>query len=228
LADLAMGRLRTKTADLSMALVGRFNDQHALMCRLHLDHIDHLTDMITRLEAEIEQVVAPFTRERELLATVPGIGPAAAAAIIGEIGVDMDVFPTEADLASWAGRCPGNHESAGKRKSGKATKGNKYLQPVLIEAAWSAIKVEGRLRTRYDRLVRRFGGYRNPNAKKKAIFAIAHTLARIIWHILHDGTRYTDLGADFYTRRDDPEAEKARLIRKLEGLGVKVTLQPVA
>lgn len=140
----------------------------------------------------------------------------------------MSVFPTDAHLASWAGLCPGNHESAGKRRSGKPRKGNKHLQPVLVEAAWSAIRTDGRLRARYDRLVRRFGGYRNPSAKKKAIYAIAHTLARIIWHVLHQSLPHTDLGADFYARRDDPEAQKARLVRKLEAMGLKVTLEPAA
>jgi transposase len=228
LAELAKGRLRAKMADLSMALEGRFSDQHALMCQLHLDHIDHLADMITRLDGEIERVVAPFSAERELLVSIPGVAYKNAAAIIGEIGADMTMFPTDAHLASWAGLCPGNHESAGKRRSGKPTKGNKHLQPILVEAAWSAITVEGRLRARYDRLVRRFGGYRNPNAKKKAIYAIAHTLARIIWHVLNEGVPYTDLGADFYTRRDDPEAEKTRLVRRLEAMGLKVILEPAA
>ncbi len=226
LAELAKGRLRVKIPDLSMALAGRFSDQHALMCRLHLDHIDHLTDMIARLEGEIEQVVVPFSAERDLLVTIPGIGAKIAAAVIGEIGADMSMFPTDAHLASWAGLCPGNHESAGKRKTGKPTKGNKYLQPFLVEAAWAAVKTDGRLRARYDRLVRRFGGYRNPAAKNKAIFAIAHTLARIIWHILHDQAPYTDLGADFYTRRQDPEREKTRLISKLTALGYHVTVKP--
>jgi transposase len=228
LAELAKGRLRAKMADLSMALEGRFSDQHALMCRLHLDHIDHLTEMIARLEGEIEQVVTPFCLERELLMTVPGVGAKVAAVIIGEVGTDMGVFPTAGHLASWLGLCPGNHESAGKRKSGKPRKGNKHLQSVLVEAAWSAVQTEGRLRARYDRLVRRFGGYRNPNAKKKAIYAIAHTLAVIIWHVLHAHVPYTDLGADFYSRRDDPEAEKTRLIRRLEAMGHTVTLEPAA
>lgn len=228
LADLAQGRLRSKIPDLPMALTGRFGDQHALMCRLHLDHIDHLTDMINRLEAKIEEMVTPFSAERDLLLTIPGIGPKLAPVIIAEIGTDMGMFPTAAHLASWAGRCPGNHESAGKRKSGKPRKGNTHLQPFLVEAAWAAVRTEGRLKARYDRLVRRFGGYRRPEAKNKAIFAIAHTIAVIIWHVLHDAVPYTDLGADFYTRHDDPEREKARLIAKLTALGYEVTVQTAA
>lgn len=226
LAELAMGTLRRKTADLSMALQGRFNDHHAVLCRVHLDQIDHLTAMIARLEGEIERVAAPFSAERELLDTIPGVGPITAARILGEIGADMTVFPTDAHFASWAGLCPGNHESAGKRKSGKPRKGNVHLQAVLVEAAWSAVKTQGRLQARFDRLVRRFGGYRNAGAQKKAIFAIAHTMARIIWHVLHDHAPYTDLGADFYTSRHDPEHDKNRLIAKLQALGYTVTTQP--
>lgn len=226
LADLALGTLRRKTADLSMALTGRFSEHHAVMCRMHLDQIDHLTGMIARLEDEIERVVAPFASERDLLDTIPGIGRLSAARILGEIGPDMDVFPTDAHFASWAGLCPGNHESAGKRRSGRPRKGNIHLQAVLVEAAWAAVRTPGRLRARFDRLVRRFGGHRNPGAVKKAIFAIAHTLARIIWHVLHDHTPYLDLGADFYTRRDDPEREKNRLITKLSALGYTVTAEP--
>jgi transposase len=228
LADLAKGRLRSKIPDLSMALAGRFGDQHALMCRLHLDHIDHLADMIARLEAKIEEMVTPFSAERDLLLTIPGIGPKVAAVILAEIGTDMAMFPTDAHLASWAGLCPGNHESAGKRKGGKPRRGNTHLQPFLVEAAWAAVRTEGRLKARYDRLVRRFGGYRRPEAKNKAIFAIAHTLAVVIWHVLHDQVPYADLGADFYTRRDDPEHEKARLIAKLTALGYQVIIQTAA
>ena len=226
LADLALGTLRRKTAELSMALTGRFGEHHAVMCRMHLDQIDHLSGMIARLEAEIERVVAPFSAERDLLDTIPGIGALTAARILGETGADMSVFPTDAHFASWAGLCPGNHESAGKRKTGKPRKGNGHLQSVLVEAAWVAVRTPGRLRARFDRLVRRFGGYRNPGAVKKAIFAIAHTLARIIWHVLHDHTPYTDLGEDFYLRHDDPEREKNRLIAKLSALGYTVLAEP--
>ena len=102
-----------------MALEGRFGDHHALMCRLHLDHIDHLDAMIAKLDAQVEAMMAPFRAERELLTTIPGIGPVPAAAVISEIGADVrEYFPDAAHLASWAGLCPGNHESAGKRRSG--------------------------------------------------------------------------------------------------------------
>jgi transposase len=229
LAELARGVMRAKIADLSQALEGRFGDHHALMCQLHLDHIAHLNEMIAKLDTQIEAMMVAFRVQRDLLATIPGIGLQAAAAVISEIGISPgEFFTTGAHLASWAGLCPGNHESAGKRKHGKPRKGSQHLQPLLVECAWSAVRASGRLKARYHRLVRRFGGYRNPAAKKRAIVAIAHTLAVIIWHVLATGRPYTDLGPDFYTNRADPAKETQRLIAKLEALGHKVTLAPAA
>jgi transposase len=229
LADLALGRMRSKIPDLTLALEGRFDDHHALMCRLHLQHIDHLDEMIARLDAQVEQMMVPFARQRDLLVTIPGIGPTAAAAILAEIGANPDEFFSDgAHLASWAGLCPGNHESAGKRKRGTPRKGNQHLKPLLVEAAWSAVRTNGRLRARYHRLVLRFGGYRNPVARKKAIVATAHTLGVIIWNLLANDTTYTDLGANFYDRRHDPQRETRRLIAKLEALGHTVTIHPAA
>jgi len=136
LADLAKGRMRPKIPDLAMALEGRFGEHHALMCRLHLDHIDHLEAMTAKLDAQIEAMMAPFRAARDLLTTIPGTGALAAAAVISEIGPDVrEFFPDAAHLASWAGMCPGNHESAGKHRSGKRRKGNQHLQPVLVECA---------------------------------------------------------------------------------------------
>jgi transposase len=229
LADLALGRMRTKIADLTLALEGRFDAHHALMCQLHLEHLDHLEEMIARLGTQVEQMLVPFARQRGLLITVPGIKAIAAAAILAEIGANPAEFFTDgAQLASWAGLCPGNHESAGKRKHGTPRKGNQHLAPILVEAAWAAVRVDGRLRARYHRLVLRFGGYRNPAAKKKAIIAVAHTLLVIIWQMLATDTPYTDLGPDFYDRRADPERETRRLVAKLEALGHTVTIGPAA
>lgn len=229
LAELARGRMRAKISDLTLALEGRFGGHHALMCRLHLEHIDHLDDMIARLDAQIEAMMIPFRAQRDLLATIPGIGPVAAAAIISEIGASPgEFFTSDAHLASWAGLCPGNHESAGKRKHGRPRKGNQHLQPLLVEAAWSAVQTDTRLKARYHRLVLRFGGYRNPAAKKKAVIAVAHTLLVIIWHVLASNQAYADLGPDFYARRADPEKETRRLLARLEALGHQVTLTPAA
>ena len=190
---------RLPGADLSLALEGRFDAHHALMCTLHLEHIAGLNEMIARLDAQVEQMMTPFARQRDLLVTIPGIGPGVASVVISEIGAEVaEYFTTDAHLASWAGLCPGNHESAGKRKHG------------------------------HHRLVLRFGGYRNKAAKKKAIVAIAHTLILIIWHVLTEGDPYTDLGADFYTRRIDPQHETRRLIARLAELGHKITVDPAA
>jgi len=228
-AELARGRMRSKIGDLSQALEGRFDDHHALMCQLHLDHIAHLNEMIATLDAQVEAMMIPFHRQRDLLATIPGIGTKAAAAVISEIGTTpAEFFATSAHLASWAGLCPGNHESAGRRKHGKPRKGSQHLQPLLVECAWSAVRTNGRLKASYHRLVRRFGGYRNPAANKRAIVAIAHTLIVIIWHVLATGQTYTDLGDDFYTRQADPERETQRLLARLQALGHKVTLAPAA
>jgi transposase len=229
LAELARGRMRSKISDLTLALEGRFDAHHGLMCQLHLEHIDHLEEMIARLDGQVEQMMVPFSRQGQLLVTVPGIGPIAAAAVLSEIGASpAEFFARDSHLASWAGLCPGNHESAGKRKHGTPRKGNQHLKPILVEAAWSAVRTDGRLRARYHRLVLRFGGYRNPAAKKKAILAIAHTLIVIIWNVLASDSPYTDLGADFYDRRNDPERETRRLIAKLEALGHTVTIEPAA
>lgn len=229
LADLARGRMRAKIGDLSLALQGRFDEHHALMCRLHLEHIDHLDGMIARLDAQVEAMMVPFARQRDLLVTIPGLGAKSVAAILAEIGArPAEFFPTAEHLASWTGLCPGNHESAGKRKHGKPRKSNQHVKPILIEAAWSAVKTPGRLQARYRRLVVRFGGWRNPVAKKKAITAIAHTLIVIVWHVLANDTSYTDLGTDFYDHRNDPDLETRRLVAKLTALGHKVTLEPAA
>jgi transposase len=194
LADLARGRMRAKIAGLPQALEGRFGDHHALMGRLHLEHTDPLDDMIARPGARVDAMMIPFARQRELPAAIPGTGPVSAAAILSEIGASpAEFFTSDAHLASWAGLCPGNHESAGKRRHGKPRKGHQHRQPLPVEAAWSAVHTDTRLKARYHRLVLRFGGYHNPAAKKKAIIAIAHTLPVIIWHVLATSQPYADL-----------------------------------
>ena len=229
LAELARGKMRAKIADLSMALEGRFGDHHALMCRLHLDHIDHLEAMIARLDAQIEAMMAPFQCWRDLLATIPGIGPLSAAAVISEIGVTVaEFFPDDAHLASWTGLCPGNHESAGRRRSARRRKGNEHLQSILVECAWAAVRHDGYLKSLCHRHVMKWGGYRSATAKKKAIVVVAHAMIVIIWHVLATGKPYHELGTDYFTRRLDPERETRRLIARLQAFGHTVTLQPAA
>jgi transposase len=223
LANLARGRMRTKIPELTLACAGRFSDQHALMCTLHLEHIDHLADMIARLDTRIDEATLPFFPQTQLLATIPGVGERAAQVIISEIGVDMSRFPTAAHLASWAGLCPGNNESAGRHRSGRTRKGNKELCAILTECAWAAGRTSTYVGAQFHRFHRRFG----KKGGSKAAIATAHTLIVIIWHVLGENTAYRDLGSDYFTRRiDNPETRKRRLIHELEAPGHKVTIEP--
>ena len=231
LADLAMGRMRTagKLADLSQALAGRFTGHHALMCRLHLDRIAVFNTAVAGLEDQITAKAAPWQREQDLLKSLPGFGDTVAQAWLAEIGPAPHLhFSSHEKLASWVSLCPGNNISARKRKHGRTGDAGTYIKPMLVQAAWSAIKGRGRLQARYNRLVRRFGGDKNPAAKKKAITAIAHTLLKIAYQVLKSGTPYQDLGADFYTRRESPAQRQAYLLRQLEKLnpGCTVTIRP--
>ncbi len=202
----------------------RFDAHHALLARMHLEHIDHLAGMIGRLDTQIEQMVAPFCEQVRALCTIPGIGERTAQVLIGEIGVDMSRFPSADHLASWAGLCPGNNESAGKHRSGKTRKGNREVREALVEAAWAAGRTGTYLGARFRRLHRRFG----KQGGSKAAVAIAHNLLVIVWFVLHDHAGYRDLGADYFTRRDNPDATKRRLIRELQALGYAVDLTPAA
>jgi transposase len=225
LADLARGVMRKKIPDLTLARAGRFGDQHALMCTLHLEHIDHLMDMIARLDTRIDEASLAFAHQTGLLTTIPGVGERAAQVIISEIGVDMGRFPTAAHLASWAGLCPGNNESAGRHGSGKTRNGNTEPRAVLVECAWSAGRTSTYIGAQFRRFHRRFG----KKGGKKAAVATAHTLIVIIWHVLARNTTYRDLGSDYFTHHiDNPDARKRRLIRELEALGQKVILEPTA
>ncbi|MEF9411840.1 transposase [Rhodococcus sp. IITD102] len=155
--------MRAKIPDLQRALEGRFDDHHALGCRLHPDRIDHLEQMIGRLDEQIEDMMQPFRAERELLTTIPGIGPGASATIISESGVAVaDCVPTDAHVASWIGLCPGHQESAGKHHCGARRKGNPQLQHVLVECSWAAVRTPGYLQSLYRWHVRTLGGPRSP------------------------------------------------------------------
>jgi transposase len=229
LADLAKGRMRSKIPDLSMALEGRFGEHHAMMCRLHLDHIDYLEKTTAELDARTEAMMQPFRAARDLLITIPGIGAVAAAAVISEIGPDpRQYFPTAGHLASRAGLCPGNHESAGKRRHGKRGHGNTCLQPVLVEIGWNAVRHDGYLKSLYHRHVTRNGGYRSSAAKNKAITTVAHAILVIIWNMLSTGRPHEDPGTAYFERRTDPDREARRLIARLEALGKHVTVNDAA
>jgi transposase len=231
MADLALRSLRSpgKQADLNMALAGRFTDHHAMLCRMHRDQVKLADHAIARLDAQIAAMAARWQRELNLLLTIPGIGLVTAAVWLAEIGPEPHRwFDGHGKLASWVSLCPGNHISARKRKHGKTGDAGTYIKPALIEAAWGAIRVKGRLQSRYRRLVRRFGGDKNPGAKKKAITAIAHTLLKIAYQVLKSGQAYQEPGADFYTRRESPAQQQDWLIRRLQNLnpGCIITITP--
>ena len=169
----------------------------------------------------MENSADPFVPEAvPLLDTIPGVGETVAQIIVAEIGVDRERFPTDHHLASWAGVCPGNNESAGKRKSGKTTKGSRYLRAALVQAAWAASHQKGTyLAAQYKRLGKRMG-------KKKALVAVGHSILVSAYHVLQKRTTYQDLGGDYFERRT-VDKQRKRLIRQLEALGVKVTVEEV-
>ncbi len=241
LAELARGRLRSKTDDLRLALSGRFTAHHGQMIGLHLARLDHLDQMIAQVQEKIGHcgmagtgrpvpgapagLVAPFAEQIRLLCSVPGIGERVATVVISEIGVDMSRFQSAKHLAAWAGLAPGNNESAGRRRRAGHRKGNTHVQSILIEAALAASRTRTRVGARFHRLHRRFGGKANKTAAKKAAFAVAHTLIKVIWTVLCTGQPYTDLGHDYYTRRVNPEDHTRRLIAQLEAVsGKKIVL----
>lgn len=221
LANLARGRMRPKIPDLVQAMIGRFGDHHAFLCRMHLDRTDAITTDIAALGSRIEQLMTSFQDHLTRLDTIPGINRRVAEVIIAETGGDMSRFPTPAHLASWAGVCPGNHESGGRRTSGKTTKGNRWLRDALGTAAMAAARSKNTyLGAQYHRLVRRLG------SKQKALVALEHSILVSTWHMLSGNTDYQDLGADHFLRRD-PERERHHAIAALNKLGYTVTLNPI-
>jgi transposase len=225
MAQMARTRMRPKIPELRLALEGRFDDHHRLMLRLHLRHIDDLSGMIVELDTKVDELMAPFDEAATRLLSIPGVGKRVVETIVAEIGVDMSRFPSPSHLASWVGLCPGNNESAGKHRSGKARKGNEALRTAMCEAAWAASHTRDTyLAAQYRRFKRRMGR----KSEGKAIFAVAHTMIVIVWHLLADSTTYSDLGADYFDKRNDAEARQRYLIRELEKLGKTVTLQPAA
>ncbi|QCO98216.1 IS110 family transposase [Arthrobacter sp. 24S4-2] len=217
LADLAKRRLRSKIPALTEALSGRFTEHHGFLARVHLDLIDRHTRAVEDITARIEVVIAPFQGFRDLIATIPGIGPLVADVVVAETGADMTRFATAGNLASWAGTTPGHNESAGRVKSTRTRPGNPYLQGALGAAAMACAQNPGTyLGARYRRIASRRG-------PMKANVAIQHTMLIAIWHMGRYGTLYEDPGADFFTRLH-PERAKNRALHQLEAMGYQVTL----
>lgn len=220
LAELARGRLRSKIPQLQAALTGRFGPNHALVVGEILAHMDYIDESLERLQAGIDKLIAPFAEARDRLTTIPGVDTILAEAIIGEIGVDMSAFPTAAHLASWAGMCPGQHESAGKNRHGTARHGDSWLQRALAVAAMSAA------RTKDTYLVAQYGRLAGRRGKKRARKAVGHSILIGCWHILHDGVDWADLGADYFDRRQDPNRLARRKLNELRSLGWTITTNP--
>ncbi|MDP9273223.1 MAG: IS110 family transposase [Chloroflexota bacterium] len=221
LAELAKGKLRAKIPVLREALVGRFDAQHALIVSAILAHIDFLDEQIDLLSEAIAEQLAPFAAAVELLCTIPGVQRRTAEVIVAEIGADMSRFPSARHLASWAGQCPGNDRSAGKRRSGKTRHGSKWLDTALTEAAMAATRTKDvYLAAQYQRLRPRRGHGR-------ALGAVKHSIITGCWHMLTTGELYREAGGDYFSRRD-PERATRRLVAQLERLGHHVTLETAA
>ena len=218
LAELAKGKLRKKLPALREALEGRFEPHHALVIGAILSHLDFLDEHIDRLSDAIEEQLGPFVTGVRLASTIPGVNARTGEVLVAEIGTDMSRFPSAGHLASWAGRCPGNDQSAGKRRSGRSRKGSKWLGIALEEAALAAVATkDSYLQAQYQRLRPRIGHGR-------ALGAVKHSILVAYWHMFTSGEVYRELGGDYYQRRD-PERQIRRLIAQLERLGQHVTLE---
>lgn len=221
LAEMSRGLLRNKIPELQQALEGRVTAHHRFLLRELLDHHYFVESKMRRIEQEVAERLGPFQSEVARLCTIPGVDRVTAWGLLAEIGLDMSQFPDAQHLASWAGLCPGSHESAGKRKSGKIRKGSLWLRRCLCQGAWAvSTKKNNYLSALYRRLAARRGS-------KRATIAVAHNLLVIAYYILRDKTCYHDLGPDYFDRLN-PESLRRRLTKRLEGLGFQVTLQPLA
>ncbi len=223
LAQLAKGRLRDKLELLEQALTGYLRDSHRFLLRMLLDHLDELTERISALDAEIDHLMRPFDPTGQLIGrldAIPGVGKRTVEEMIAEIGVDMARFPSANHLASWAGLAPGKNESAGRNRSARAPKGNRYVRAALVEAAQAA----GHSRKTY--LGAQFGRLAGRRGKKRAAVAVAHSILIIMYHMIRDQTEYRERGGDYFDHQRGPAVQRS-LVKRLERLGFKVTLEPL-
>jgi transposase len=219
LAALAHRRIKATPSELEAALRGRVTAHHRFMLRLHLDHMTALEEAIARIDKEVEANVEPFRTAIQILSTVPGISQLSAEVIVAEIGTDMGRFPSQGHLISWAGLCPKNDESAGKRRSTRMRKGAPWLKTTLIQCAWAAARTKGSyLQAQFHRLRSRRGA-------KKAIGAVAASILTAAYHMLKNGTLYQDLGADYLDGRSKTK-HVLRLVGRLQNLGFAVHITP--
>jgi transposase len=219
LAELARGRLRAKLPELQQALEGQLQPHHRLLLRQMLAHLDFLEVSLSEVQAEIDRQLVPFAEAVALAQTLPGVGAVAAAGLIAELGTDMHVFPSAKHLASWAGVCPGNKQSGGKRFQARTRPGRPRLKALLCEVAQSIARTsDNYLAALYHRIARRRG-------KGRAILAVAHALLVILYHMLRTHKPYTDLGADYFNRLDTERLQR-RYVQRLAQLGYTVTLAP--
>jgi transposase len=219
LADLARGRLRTKRDQLAEALQGYLTSHHSFLVTEYLSQIDYFDDAIDRVSAMIAQHLEAEQEAIALLDTIPGVSQRTAEILLAEIGTDMTRFPSAKHLASWAGMCPGHHESAGKHLSGKTRKGSRWLRQVLVEAAHVAAKTKQTyLAAQYQRIAARRG-------KKRALIALGHTILTIVYYLLTRKQPYQDLGTAYFDKLEQHRVQQ-RLVHRLERLGYQVSLQP--
>ena len=219
LSELARGRLKNKKEDLEQALTGQVSEHHRFMLRILLDQLAEVEGLISRLEERIDEKCRPFEAVVAVLDEIPGINRQVAYVLLAEIGTDMSHFPDAAHLCSWASMCPGNNESAGKRKSGRTGKGNRWLRSALVQAAWAA----GRSKKSY--FSAQYRGIARRRGKKRALVAVGHSLLVVYYHLLTTGECYRDLGPDFFDRRHSEQLTRY-LVKRLERLGNKVTIEP--
>lgn len=221
LADLAQRRLRDKIPQLAEALYGKVTEHHRWLLRLLWDELLAREQFLARLDEKIAELTRPQQPVLEKLDAIPGIDRRVAEVLVAEIGPDMTPFPSDAHLASWAGLCPGNEESAGQKRSGKTTKGSRWLRQALVQAAWAAShKKDSYFQAHAHNLMRRRG-------RKRGLVAVAHSLLVVIYHLLHRGSQYCDLGRDFLDRMRADHLIRFH-VKRLQQLGLHVTVVPAA